>query len=166
MGERVGAAALFGQPLTLLGREIKVGESAQDFTVIRPDFRTYSLNDGRGELRLVASLPSLDTPVCDAEARRFSEEAAKLGMTVLLVSADLPFAQTRWCAANGIDNVTMLSDHRDVSFGMAFGVAIKELRILSRALFVVAPEHRVRHAEYVTELSDHPDYDAALASLS
>lgn len=166
MQEREGAVTFFGNPLTLEGSEIKVGDRVPDCTLLRSDLSPYSMSDGISEVSLIASVPSLDTPVCDAEVRRLSEEVAKLcNVRVLTVSADLPFAQARWCGAQGIDNVTMLSDHRELAFGKAFGIAIKELRILGRALFVVDADGRVTHVEYVRELTEHPDYEAALSAL-
>jgi thiol peroxidase len=110
-------------------------------------------------------VPSLDTPVCDAQTKRFNEEAARLpGVDIITVSMDLPFAQKRWCGAFGVDNVKMLSDHMDGSFGSNYGTLIKELRIESRAIFVVDPHNQIRHAEYVKEVADFPNYEAALAA--
>ena len=166
MQEREGAATFLGNPLTLEGSEIKVGDRVPDCTVLKPDLSPFSMSEGTDDLTLIASVPSIDTPVCDAELRRLSGEAAKLGnVRVLAVSADLPFAQARWCGAQGIDNVTMLSDHHELAFGKAFGIAIKELRLLGRALFVVDADGRVTHVEYVRELTEHPDYEAALSAL-
>ena len=166
MNERVGATTYLGNPLTLVGREISVGDSAPDFQVITSNLAPYSMQDGRGDMRLVASIASVDTPVCDLEIRRLSEAACNLpGLRLIVVSADLPFAQARWFNAQGIDNVTVLSDHRELSFGRAFGVAVKELRVLSRALFIVDPDDRVSYVEYVRELADHPNYEAALRAV-
>lgn len=166
MEERLGATTFVANPLTLMGSEIGVGDTAADFDVLTPALETYSLEDGRGEVRLVAAVPSLDTPVCDSEVLRLSEEAQTLGnVRVLVVSADLPFAQERWRRERGVDNVTVLSDHRALSFGTAFGIAIKELRLLGRAIFVIDPENRVRYVEYVRELTEHPDYEAALDAV-
>jgi thioredoxin-dependent peroxiredoxin len=166
MQERTGAATFFGNPLTLEGSEIKVGDRVPDCTLLKPDLSTFSMREGMSEVTLIASVPSLDTPVCDAEVRRLSGEAAKLdNVRVVAVSADLPFAQARWCGAQGVDNITMLSDHRELAFGKAFGIAIKELRLLGRALFVVDADGRVTHVEYVRELTEHPDYEAALSAL-
>lgn len=166
MNERVGAATYLGNPLTLVGREVCVGDSAPDFQVITSDLTPYSMRDGHGDIRLVASIASVDTPVCDLEIRRLSEAAHNLpGLRLIVVSADLPFAQARWFNAEGIDNVTVLSDHRELSFGRAFGVAVKELRVLSRALFILDPGDRVSYVEYVRELADHPDYEAALRAV-
>jgi thiol peroxidase len=163
MEERLGATTFVEEPLTLIGREIEVGDTAADFGVLTPALETYSLDDGRGEVRLVAAVPSLDTPVCDSEILRLSQEAQTLeNIRVLVVSADLPFAQERWRRERGVDNATFLSDHRDLSFGKAFGIAIKELRLLGRAIFVIDPENRVRYVQYVRELTEHPDYEAAL----
>jgi|SRR5690606_14672131 len=150
-------------PVTLLGNEVKVGDKAPEFTVLANDLSPVTLADSKGSVRLISVVPSLDTGVCDAQTRRFNEEAAGLeNVKVLTVSVDLPFAQARWCGANGIENVQTLSDHRDLSFGEAFGVAIQELRLLARAVFVVDSNDTVTYAEYVSEATNHPNYEAAL----
>ncbi|KIL43849.1 thiol peroxidase [Jeotgalibacillus soli] len=149
--------------VTLLGSEVKVGDKAPDFTVLANDLSSVTLGDSKGTVRLISVVPSLDTGVCDAQTRRFNEEAAELGnVKILTISVDLPFAQRRWCGANGIENVQTLSDHRDLSFGKAFGVAIEELRLLARAVFVVDSNDVVTYTEYVSEATDHPDYAAAI----
>ena len=166
MNQPEGTVTFLGNPLTLEGSEVKVGDRLPDVTLMKPDLTAYSLSEGTGQVTLIASVPSVDTPVCDAEIRRLSQEASRLGnVRVLAVSADLPFAQARWCGARGIDNVTMLSDHRDLAFGKALGIAIKELRLLGRALFVLDAQGRVTYAEYVRELTEHPDYEVALRDL-
>ncbi|MGD6967928.1 thiol peroxidase [Rossellomorea vietnamensis] len=153
-------------PVTLLGNEVKPGDSAPDFTVLANDLSEVSLNDTKGKVRLISVVPSIDTGVCDAQTRKFNEEAGTLeNVEVLTVSADLPFAQRRWCGANGIENVQTLSDHRDMSFGEAYGVHIKEMRLLARAVFVVGSNDKVTHAEYVSEATNHPDYDAAIQAV-
>ncbi len=150
-------------PITLLGTEVKVGEKAPDFTVLANDLSEVTLADSKGKVRLISVVPSIDTGVCDQQTRRFNEEAANLdNVQILTVSVDLPFAQKRWCAAAGIENVQTVSDHRDLSFGQAFGVAIKELRLLARAVFVVDSNDTVTYAEYVSEATNHPDYEAAI----
>lgn len=166
MQERVGAVTMKGNPLTLLGEEIKVGDKAPDFTALDNGLAPVEPSSFRGKVLIVCSVPSLDTPVCDIEARRFNEEASKLGpdVAVLVVSMDLPFAQKRWCAAAGVSEVQTLSDHRDASFGAAYGVLIKELRLLARAVFVIDKEGVVQHVELVKEIADEPDYEAALAA--
>lgn len=152
-----------GNPVTLLGTEVKVGEKAPNFTALANDLSPVTLDDSKGMVRLISVVPSIDTGVCDAQTRRFNEEAAKLGnVKVLTVSVDLPFAQKRWCAAAGIENVQTLSDHRDLSFGEAYGVAIQELRLLARAVFVVDSNDQVTYVEYVSEATDHPNYEAAV----
>ncbi|MDQ0481285.1 thiol peroxidase [Guptibacillus hwajinpoensis] len=149
-------------PMTLLGEEVKKGDKAPNFTVLANDLSERTLNDYSG-VRIISVVPSLDTGVCDAQTRKFNEEAAGLNnVNVLTISADLPFAQKRWCGAAGIENAITLSDHRDLSFGKAFGVAIKELRLLARAVFVVDSKDEVVHAEYVSEATNHPDYEEAL----
>lgn len=152
-----------GNPVTLLGNEVKVGDKAPNFTVLANDLSEVSLADSKGQVRLISVVPSIDTGVCDAQTRRFNEEAAKLdNVKILTVSVDLPFAQKRWCAAAGIENVQTVSDHRDLSFGEAFGVTIQELRLLARAVFVVDSNDTVTYVEYVSEATDHPDYEAAV----
>ncbi|MGD6802570.1 thiol peroxidase [Rossellomorea aquimaris] len=153
-------------PVTLLGNEVKPGDAAPDFTVLANDLSEVSLNDTKGKVRLISVVPSIDTGVCDGQTRKFNEEAGTLeNVEVLTVSADLPFAQRRWCGANGIENVQTLSDHRDMSFGEAYGVHIKEMRLLARAVFVVDSNDKVTHAEYVSEATNHPDYDAAIEAV-
>ncbi len=165
--ERKGVVTMRGNPVTLLGPEIKVGQKAPDFTVLTTKLEPFTLANTAGKVKLIASVPSLDTGVCDAEARRFNEEATKLGdnVVVLTISVDLPFAQARWCGAAGVDRVITLSDHRDLSFGLAYGVVIKELRLLSRAVFVVDANDTVTYVQYVPEVTQHPDYEAALAAV-
>lgn len=152
-----------GNPVTILGNEVKVGDKAPNFSVLANDLSPVTLEDTKGTVRLLSVVPSLDTGVCDAQTRRFNEEASNLGnVKILTISADLPFAQGRWCGANGIKNVQTLSDHRDLSFGEAYGVVIEELRLLARAIFVVDSNDKVTYVEYVSEATNHPNYEAAL----
>lgn len=161
--ERQGVVTFKGNPLTLLGPDIKVGDRAPNFTVLANDLSEMNLDTYRGQTRIIVSVPSLDTPVCDRETRRFNEEAAKLpNAKVLVISMDLPFAQSRWCGAAGIANVVTASDHRNASFGMAYGVLIKELRLEARAVFVVDAEDRIIYKEIVSEVTNEPNYEAAL----
>lgn len=163
--ERTGATTLMGKPMTLVGPELKVGDAAPDFTATDPSMKPVTLEDTGHNIRIFSVLPSLDTPVCDAQTKRFNEEVVKMpGVDVFTISADLPFAQKRWCGAFGVDNIKMLSDHKDASFGEHYGTLIKDLRILSRAIFVVDKDNKILHAEYVKEVADHPNYDAALAA--
>ena len=163
--ERPGATTLKGNPLTLIGPELKAGDAAPDFTMVDNGLKPVSLSDTGRNVRIISVVPSLDTPVCDAQTKRFNEEAGKLpGVDIITVSMDLPFAQKRWCGAFGVDNVKMLSDHKDGSFGSHYGTLIKELRIESRAIFVLDPENRIRHAEYVKEVADFPNYETALSA--
>jgi len=166
MAERPDAVTMKGNPVTLVGQELKVGDEAPDFTAVANDLSEVSLSDYRGKTVILAAVPSLDTSVCSTETRRFNQEATALGedVEVVTISMDLPFAQARWCGAEGVDRVTTLSDHRDAAFGEAYGVLIKELRLLARAVFVLAPDGRIRHIEIVKEVSSEPDYDAALAA--
>jgi len=163
--ERAGATTLRGNPYTLIGPELKAGDTAPDFHTVDNGLKPVSLKDTGNQVRIISVIPSLDTPVCDAQTKRFNEEAGKLpNVSIITVSMDLPFAQKRWCGAFGVDHVKMLSDHVDGSFGSSYGTLIKELRIESRAIFVLDPENRIRHAEYVKEVADHPNYEAALAA--
>jgi len=163
--ERPGATTLKGNPLTLIGPELKPGEKAPDFKLVDNGLKDVTLADTGRNVRIISVVPSLDTPVCDAQTKRFNEEAAKLpSVDIITVSMDLPFAQKRWCGAFGVDKVKMLSDHRDASFGTHYGTLIKELRIESRAIFVLDRSNTVRHVEYVKEVAEHPNYDAALSA--
>jgi thiol peroxidase len=159
---------LKGNPVTLSGKEIKVGDKAPDFAVQSTALEEIKLGTSAGKTRIIATVPSLDTPVCHAETKRFNEEAAKLNnVAILVISTDLPFGQKRWCGAEGVDKVQTLSDHRTAKFGDDYGVLIKGGpldRCFARALFVVGPDDKVRHVEYVKEIAEHPNYDAALAA--
>lgn len=165
--ERPGAVTFKGNPLTLIGPAIKVGDTAPDFTLLANDLSPVSLKDSAGKARLLSVVPSIDTPVCDVQTRKFNEKIAALGDQVVgyTISADLPFAQARWCGAAGIANIKTLSDHRDMAFGDAYGAHIKELRLETRAVFVVDAQDVVRYVQYVPEVTQEPDYDAALAAL-
>jgi thiol peroxidase len=164
--ERPNSVTLKGKPFTLIGPELKVGDKAPDFTAVGKDLKPVTFEATRGKIRIFSVVPSLDTPVCDAQTRRFNQEALGLpGVAVYTVSMDLPFGQSRWCAAAGVSNVTMLSDHKDGAFGANYGTLIKELRLESRAIFVVDEQDVLRHVEYVREIATHPDYDAALEAV-
>lgn len=167
MNERAGATTFKGNPLTLVGPELKVGDKAPDFTALDHALSPVTLAAAKGKVAILVSVPSLDTAVCDLETRRFNKEAASLGsgVVVLTISMDLPFAQARWCGAAGIQNVKTLSDHRDASFGTAYGVLIKELRLLARAVFVVDREGVLRYVQLVKEMTHEPDYEAVLAAV-
>jgi thiol peroxidase len=163
--ERSGATTLRGNPMTVLGPELKAGDKAPDFHAVDDSLKPVDLAATGHGVRIFSVVPSLDTPVCDAQTKRFNDEAGKMpALTIYTFSMDLPFAQKRWCGAFGVDHVKMISDHRDGSFGQAYGTLIKDLRILSRAIFVLDKNNVVRHAEYVKEVAEHPDYDAALAA--
>ncbi len=168
MIERKGIVTMKGKPLTLLGSEIKVGDRVPDFTAIDGELNEVRLNDFAGKIKVVSVTPSLDTQVCDLQLRRFNHEAASLpaDVIVLNLSMDLPFAIARFCTAAGIDRAKALSDHRAAAFGEAYGVLIKELRLLARSIFIIDREDIVRYREIVPELSHHPDYDKALSALN
>ena len=156
-----------GNPLTLLGNQVKVGESAPDFEVLANDLSPVKLSGFRGKVCVICSVPSLDTPVCNTQTRKFNEQAASLGddVVILTISMDLPFAQQRWCGSANAEYVQTLSDHRKAEFGNAFGVLIKELRLLARAVFVVGADGIIRYIQVVDELTDEPDYEAALKAV-
>jgi len=149
--------------MTLVGPELKVGDKAPEFEVVDGSLQPVSLASTGGEVRIFSVLPSLDTPVCDIQTKRFNTEAAQLpAVKIFTISMDLPFAQKRYCDAFAVDNVKMLSDHKTGSFGSAYGTLIKEWRVESRAIFVVDKNNTIQHAEYVKEVADHPNYEAAL----
>ena len=167
MEENAGIITMKGNPLTLVGKQPRVGEHAPDFEVLDNDLSPVRLSSFRGKVCVIASVPSLDTPVCDMETRRFNEEAGILGpdVAILTISMDLPFAQKRWCGAAGVDKVTTLSDHLGASFGEAYGVLIKELRLLARAVFIVDGDGVVQYARIVKEVTAEPDYEDVLGAL-
>ncbi len=156
-----------GNPLTLVGNQVKVGEAAPDFEVLANDLSPVRLSGFGGKVCVICSVPSLDTPVCDTQTRKFNEQAVSLGddAVVLTISMDLPFAQQRWCGSANAENVQTLSDHRKAEFGNGFGVLIKELRLLARAVFVVDKQGIIRYIEIVDELTNEPDYEAALKAV-
>jgi thioredoxin-dependent peroxiredoxin len=160
---------LKGNPVTLLGGEVKVGQTAPDFKVQKNDLGDYTFKSATGKIRVLLSVPSLDTPVCDLETRRFNQEAAKFSnVEVVCISMDLPFAQKRWCGAANVDKVITVSDHREGSFAKNYGVLISGGpldRLAARAVFVVGPDDKIRYAEYVKEITEQPNYDAVLAAL-
>lgn len=165
--ERPGATTLGGKPMTLIGPELKVGDSAPDFSVVDDSLKDVNLATTGTGTRIFSVVPSLDTPVCDAQTKRFNEESARLpGVQIFTVSMDLPFAQKRFCNSFALDNIKMLSDHRSGSFGEAYGTLIKDLRIHSRAIFVVGPDNKIRYVEYVPEVGSHPNYEAVLAAVT
>jgi thiol peroxidase len=168
MNERSNIVTMKGKPITLIGPEIQVGQKAPDFEVVANDLSAVKLSSFAGKTCIIASVPSLDTSVCDRETRNFNEKAGELGgdiVVVLTISMDLPFAQKRWCGATGVENVTTLSDHREASFGKAYGVLIKDLRLLARAVFVVDKKGIVRYVQIVPEVASEPDYDAVLKAV-
>ena len=167
MLERKGAITFKDNPLTLIGAEKKTGGAAPDFWVVDNNLAEVGLKDFKSRICLISVVPSLDTPVCEAQTRRFNEEAAVLPekVAVLTISMDLPFAQARFCSVAGIDRVQVLSDHRSASFGEAYGILIKELRLLGRGIFIIDEAGIIRYVEYVKEMTNHPDYEAALAAV-
>ena len=168
MSERTQLVSMKGNPLTLVGNEVRLGDTAPEFEVLNGNLEPVTLSRFRGKVCVIISAPSIDTPVCDREARRFNEEATRLGddVVVLAISMDLPFAQKRWCAAAGVENIQLLSDHRDAAFGRAFGVLIKELRLLARTVFIVDRAGTVRYVQYVKETTEEPDYNDVLQALA
>jgi thiol peroxidase len=167
MAERSGMVTIHGNPLTLMGEEIKVGAAAPDADLLDNDLNPVKLSSYRGKTLVVAAVPSLDTPVCDLETRRFNDEAAHLGggIQMLTISMDLPFAQKRWCGAAGVERLKTLSDHREAAFGLAYGVLIKELRLLARAVFIIDREGTLQYQQLVKEVTSEPNYEEVLQAL-
>ncbi len=166
MKERAGLVTMRGNPVVLVGNEIKAGDAAPDCMLVANDLSPVSLSSFRGKVCIMYSVPSLDTPVCDMSTRRFNEEAAKLGadVAIVVVSMDLPFAQKRWCGAAGVEAVQTLSDYREAAFGAAYGVLLKDLRLLSRAVFVADREGTIQYTQIVKEIAEEPDFAATLAA--
>ncbi|GMW01407.1 MAG: putative thiol peroxidase [Candidatus Hydrogenedentota bacterium] len=167
MKERTGDLTFKGNPLTVFGDKVAVGGLAPEFTLLAADLSPVSLKNSAGKVRLLSVVPSLDTPVCDTQTRKFNESIAAFGDKVVCytISSDLPFAQKRWCGNAGVTNVHTLSDHRDMNFGNAYGTHIKELRLEQRSVFVIDGNGTVQYAEYVPEVAQEPNYDAALAKV-
>ncbi|MCW1968487.1 MAG: thiol peroxidase [Anaerolineae bacterium] len=160
-------ATFRGVPQSVLGRRLAIGELFPAVTLVSPDLASVDLSQFCGQVRLISVIPSIDTGICDAQTRRFSAEATRFGdrARVITISTDLPFTQKRWLHDAQIDNMTMLSDHREMAFGYAVGVYVQEMRILQRSIFVVDRDDRIAYCEYVREIGQHPDYDAALSAL-
>jgi thiol peroxidase len=167
MAERMDMITMHGNPLTLTGNAFTMGQPAPDATLLDNDLQPVHLADYRGKVVIISSVPSLDTPVCDMQTRRFNNEAVNLGedVVILTVSMDLPFAQKRWCGAAGVERVITLSDHRDAAFGNAYGLLIKELRLLARSVLVMDRDGVLRYCQLVKEVSEEPDYDAVLEAV-
>ncbi len=165
--ERSGKITMKGNPLTLWGPELKIGDMAPDVVLINNALEPVSLSIYRGKICIISSVPSLDTPVCDMETRRFNEEAGALGddVAIITVSMDLPFAQKRWCGAAGVDKVITLSDYGDMSFGRAYGVLIKELKLLARSVFVLDRKGVIQYIQLVNEVADEPAYQEILDAV-
>ena len=167
MEEQIGLISMKGNPLTLMGKQPKIGEKAPDFELLDNELSKVTLASLRGRICVLISVPSLDTPVCDIETRRFNEEAVNLGsdVSVIAISMDLPFAQKRWCGAAGVEKVMTLSDHFDGSYGESYGILIKELRLLARAIFVVDRDGVIQYTQLVKEITDEPDYEAIIEAV-
>ena len=168
MNERSGLVTMNGNPLTLLGTEIKEGDEAPDFEALTIDLSPFQFSKLRGKVCIISAVPSLDTPVCDSETRRFNEELERIGtdLPFFTISMDLPFAQKRWCFSSGVTRIELLSDHKNVSFGTSYGVLIKEFRLLARALFLIDGDGIVRHTQLVKEITEEPDYGKVLNALT
>ncbi|MDK6297662.1 thiol peroxidase [Staphylococcus caprae] len=156
------AVTFKNNPVTLLGQQVNEGETAPNFTVLDNGLNQVTLDNYKRKKKLISVVPSIDTGVCDQQTRKFNEEASQEDGVVLTISVDLPFAQKRWCASNGLDNVITLSDHKDLSFGKNFGVVMEELRLLARSVFVLNENNKVVYKEIVSEGTNFPDFDAAL----
>lgn len=167
MEKRTGVITFAGNPMTLLGKEVKVGDAAPNFTVLDNGLGAKTLKDYEGKVKIISVVPSLDTGVCDAQTRWFNKEATELSddVVILTISMDLPFAQKRWCGAAGVDNVITLSDHKDVSFGEAYGFLIEELRLLTRGIVVIGKDDKVAYVEYVPEVTSSVNFDAAVDAV-
>lgn len=167
MEERTGLVTMRGNPVTLAGHALKVGDLAPDFEVTGNDMKPVKFSSFSGRVCIISAVPSLDTPVCDMETRRFNSEAAGLGpdVVILTISMDLPFAQKRWCGAAGVDKVITLSDYRTAAFGEAYGVLIKELKLLARAVFVADKKGLIRYIQIVKEIAEEPDYNGVLNAV-
>ncbi|MBT3255576.1 MAG: thiol peroxidase [Deltaproteobacteria bacterium] len=167
MDERAGKISMKGNPLTLMGQELNIGDMAPDVVLANNDLAPVSLSSYQGKVCIISSVPSLDTPVCDMETRRFNEEAGALGddVAIITVSMDLPFAQKRWCGAAGVDKVITLSDYGDMSFGNAYGVLIKELKLLARAVFVLDRQGIIQYIQLVNEVTEEPNYQEILDAV-
>lgn len=160
---RENLVTMGGNSMTLVGKEIKVGDKGPDFTALKTDLSPYSLKDAGNKVKIISVVPSLDTGVCELQTTRFNEEAADLGDVIILtISVDLPFAQKRFCSAKDIDKVITLSDHKDLDFGMKYGFVLEELRLLSRGIVILDKDNNVTYVEYVKEVTEHPNYDRAL----
>lgn len=167
MEKRKGIVTMGGEPVTLLGKEIKVGDKGPDFTVLKNDLTPFTLKDAGNKIKVISVVPSLDTGVCELQTINFNQAASDLGEDVLIltISVDLPFAQQRFCGAKGIDRVITLSDHKDLSFGLNYGFVVEESRLLARGVVILDRDNTVRYVEYVKEITEHPDYDKALEEV-
>lgn len=166
MQKRTGVVKFGDTPVTLLGKEIKVGDIAPDFTVTTTDLAPASLADYKGLIRIISVVPSIDTSVCDMQTRWFNQDASQVdGVVILTISVDLPFALKRYCGANEITNVKTLSDHKDLDFGLKYGFVMEELRLLARGVIVIDRQDIVRYVQYVPQIKDQPDYEKALAAV-
>ena len=166
MEKRKGIVTMGGNPMTLLGKETKVGDIAPDFTALKSDLSPYSLKDAGDNIKIISVVTSLDTGICEMQTIKFNEEAAELdNVVVITLSVDLPFAQKRFCSSNSIDKVITLSDHRDLDFGLKYGVVMEEVRLLSRSIVVLDKNNKVVYVEYLDQIGKHPDYDKALEAV-
>jgi len=167
MKERENIVTMKGSPLTLLGSAVQIGQAAPNFTVVGNDLSEVRLSDFKGSIIVISAVPSLDTPVCDVQTRRFNEEAARLGdkVVILTISMDLPFAQSRWCGAAGVKQVKTLSDYQQADFGTKYGVLIKGLRLLARTVLVIGSDGTIQYVQIVPEVTDEPDYEAVITAV-
>lgn len=167
MERRKGVVTMGGNPVTLLGKEAKVGDKAPDFTVLKTDLTPFTLKDAGDKIKIISVVPSLDTGICELQTINFNQTASELGddVIILTISVDLPFAQKRFCGAKGIDRVITLSDHKDLSFGLNYGFVMEEHRLLARGIVILDKDNTIRYVEYVNEVTTHPDYDKALEAV-
>jgi thiol peroxidase len=167
MEERTGIVTFKGNPVTLLGPALKAGDKAPEFRVVDTTLKPVKLADFMGKIKIISAVPSLDTPVCDMETRRFNQEASYLPdkIVILTISMDLPFAQSRWCGSAGIELVKTLSDYQERSFALAYGVLIKELQLLTRSIFILDSTDTIRYIQHVAEITNEPDYADVLGTV-
>jgi thiol peroxidase len=167
MGKTATAVTMKGNPVTLLGKEVEVGQQAPNATVVANDLSTFELNSLKGKKVIISVVPSLDTGICDLQTKRFNKEAGSLGndVAIVTISMDLPFAQKRWCGSAGVDKIKVVSDHRDASFGENYGLLIKGLRLLARAIFIIDTNGKIVYKQIVPEITTEPNYDEALTAL-
>lgn len=164
--EKRSVTTFAGNPVTLVGKEVKVGDKAPDFVCLKSDLSPFTLEDVKGKIKLISVVPSVDTGVCELQTIRFNKEASALDdVAIITISCDLPFAQAKFCGDKGIENAVVVSDYKDTSFGLNYGFLIDEFRLLNRGIVVIDKDDTVKYVEYVSEVTNHPNYDKALEAV-